>query len=52
MNYEFDNMTPNEIGEYLWDNCREEYNGKYFMVNNERLYPMYEGGVIVGWEFD
>lgn len=52
METEFDYMTPYEIGEYLWENNREEFNGKFFWVDNKRLYPIVERGVIVDWEFD
>lgn len=49
---DFEDMTAEEIGEYLWENYREQFNGKYFVVNGERLYPVIENGVIESWEFD
>lgn len=48
----FDEMAPDEIGEYLWENNRKDFNGKFFWVGDKRLYPIYEGDHIEGWEFD
>lgn len=57
MDFELENMivdgaTAEEIGEYLWAYCRRQFNGKYFVVDNKRLYPIIEDGEIIGWEFD
>lgn len=57
MNYELENLIENgadanEIGEFLWEYHREKFNGRYFYVNNLRLYPVIEDGKIEGWEFD
>lgn len=50
--YDFEGMSADEIGEFLFDNCREMFNGKYFTVEGKRLYPIYENGIIESWEFD
>lgn len=48
----FEEMTDEEIGEWMWENHREEFNGKFFYVLGKRLYPVIERGAIVSWEFD
>lgn len=57
MNYELENMiaegaTAEEIGEFMWAYCRRQFNGKYFVVDGQRLYPVVEDGEIISWEFD
>lgn len=59
MNYEYEleemieeGATAEEIGEYMREYCRRQFNGKYFVVDNKRLYPIIEDGEIIGWEFD
>ena len=57
MNYELENMiaegaTADEIGEYMWAYCRRQFNGRYFIVDGQRLYPIVEDGEIISWEFD
>ena len=58
MNYELEEMiengaTADEIGEYMWLNCRKKLvSKKYFVVNGKRLYPIMSGNAIIGWEWD
>lgn len=57
MNYELENMieegaTAEEIGEYMWAYCRRQFNGRYFNIDGQRLYPVIEDGEIINWEFD
>lgn len=57
MNYELENMiaddaSADEIGEYLWEYCRRQFNGKYFVIDDKRLYPVVEDGEITSWEWD
>lgn len=47
-----DGATADEIGEWMFENCRREFNGKFFIVNGDRLYPVIEDGSIAGWEWD
>lgn len=55
--YELENLIAEgagvyEIGEFMWTYCRRQFNGRYFIVDGKRLYPVIEDGGIVGWEFD
>lgn len=57
MDFELENMieegaTAEEIGEFMWTYCRNRFNGRYFYVDNKRLYPIVEDGEIISWEFD
>lgn len=47
-----DGATDEEIGEYMWEYHRKEFNGKFFAINGKQLYPIIEDENIIGWELD
>lgn len=62
-NYEFENLKDiafetreaediENLVEYMKMYYRKLWNGHYWLVNNERIYPNIENGEIVSWEFD
>lgn len=56
MDYELmdllDNGTTDEIGDYLSIYGRQYWNGKCYEVNDRYFYPIWDDGILTGWEED